>query len=148
MRLLAFLLVVSLALAGCAQYQQPGVPVQELPKEGTPSEGMMQGGMMDHGNMPGMEGGMMKEFTIVASQFKFEPSTITVNKGDHVRLKIKSVDVTHGIDIEGYEINRELKPGQEVVIDFIADKSGDFEFYCSVVCGAGHKEMEGKLIVR
>ena len=147
MRLLALLLVVSLALAGCAQYQQPGVPVQELPKEGTPSGGMMQGGM-NHDGMPGMEGLMVKEFTIVASQWKFEPSTITVNKGDHVRLKIKSVDVTHGIDIEGYEINRELKPGQEVVIDFIADKSGDFEFYCSVVCGAGHKEMEGKLIVR
>ncbi len=153
MRLLALLLVVSLALAGCTlpgtgtQYQQPGVPVQEPPKGTSSGGGMMQGGT-SHDGMPGMEGGMMKEFTIVASQFKFEPSTITVNKGDHVRLKIKSVDVTHGIDIEGYGINRELKPGQEVVIDFIADKSGDFEFYCSVVCGAGHKEMEGRLIVK
>ncbi len=139
MRKVALLLVLVVLALGCTQ-SQAGVPVKALPAEGSPA-------VATPGDTP--QGGQaVKEFTIVASQFKFEPSTITVNQGDSVRLRVKSMDVTHGIDIEGYEINRELKPGQEVVIDFVADKSGDFEFYCNVICGAGHKEMEGRLIVK
>ena len=161
MNRVAILLVLSLALAGCTlpgagtQYGAGTPPQQGEPVKALPAGGMMQGGsggmgngMMEHSNMPGMEGMMVKEVTIVASQFKFEPSTITVSKGDHVRLRVKSVDVKHGINIEGYDLKRDLNPGEEAVIDFVADKSGDFEFYCSVYCGEGHKEMEGKLIVR
>lgn len=44
--------------------------------------------------------GKIKEFEITARQFSFEPSIITVNKGDVVRLKITSVDVTHGFAIK------------------------------------------------
>ncbi len=139
MRHLLALLVLSLLLAGCAQSgasPPQGVPVKEIPQgPPTPPSG-------------GAPEAPLKEFTITARQFAFEPSTITVNQGDHVRLKVTSADVKHGLDIEGYEINRELNPGQEVVVDFIADKAGEFEFYCSVVCGAGHKGMTGKLIVK
>jgi len=139
MRKVALLLVLVVLALGCTQ-SQAGVPVKALPAEGSPV------GTTPSGTPQGSQA--VKEFTIVASQFKFEPSTITVNRGDSVRLRVKSVDVTHGFDIEGYDVERTLAPGQEVVIDFVADKSGEFEFYCNTICGLGHTGMRGKLIVK
>ncbi len=89
----------------------------------------------------------VKEFMISAKRFDFTPSTITMDKGDQVRLKITSTDVTHGFAIDEYGIDERLPPNQEVVIEFTADKAGTFTFYCSVFCGSGHSTMKGQLIV-
>ena len=90
----------------------------------------------------------VKEFTMIASRWKFEPNKITVNQGDLVRLKIISTDVAHGIAIPDYKINEYLSPGQTVNIEFVADRKGTFPFACSVSCGVGHSGMGGKLIVK
>jgi len=90
----------------------------------------------------------IKEFTMTARRFDFSPSTIIVDKGDRVRIKISAVDVAHGFAIDEYNINRKFSPGEEEVIEFVADKSGTFEFYCSVFCGSGHRDMKGTLIVK
>ncbi|MDO8660958.1 MAG: cupredoxin domain-containing protein [Candidatus Woesearchaeota archaeon] len=89
----------------------------------------------------------VREFLVSAKNFEFLPSTIEVNKGDTVRLKIISGDTRHGITIQGYDIRKELPVNQEVVIEFLADKAGEFPFYCSVFCGSGHSAMKGLLIV-
>ena len=89
----------------------------------------------------------VKEFEMEARRFAFEPGTITVSKGDTVRLKITSSDVTHGFAIDEYDINEKLPSGQEVIVEFVADKAGTFDFYCSVYCGSGHREMDGVLVV-
>ncbi len=91
--------------------------------------------------------GEIKEFSIIAKQWKFDPATITVNQGDKVRLSITSIDVAHGIAIPDYRINEYLTPGQTVNIEFTADRKGTFIFSCSVSCGVGHTGMRGKLIV-
>ena len=88
-----------------------------------------------------------KIIKITAERFKFTPDTITIKKGIKVRLQVQSTDVTHGIAIKGLKINKKLKPGQIVNIDFIADKPGEYTYVCSVPCGKGHKQMRGKLIV-
>lgn len=90
----------------------------------------------------------VKEFTIIAKQFSFEPSTITVNRGDTVRLFVKSTDVTHGIAISEFGVNEVLPPGQEKVIEFVASKSGTFPMFCSVFCGSGHLDMKGTFVVK
>lgn len=89
----------------------------------------------------------VKEFSMTAKQWKFEPNSITVNQGDLVRLKITSIDVAHGIAIPDYGINEYLSPGQTVDIEFTADRKGTFRFACSVSCGVGHSGMSGKIIV-
>jgi len=89
----------------------------------------------------------VREFLVSAANFEFVPSTIEVNKGDIVRLKITAGDKRHGIAIQGYDIRKELAVNQEVVIEFVADKVGEFPFYCSVYCGSGHSAMKGLLIV-
>lgn len=92
--------------------------------------------------------GEVKEFTITAFKFGFNPSTITVNKGDTVRLTITSTDTTHGFAIRDYNINQRIEPGKPVKIEFTADKSGTFTYACNVYCGGGHSGMKGQLIVK
>lgn len=89
----------------------------------------------------------VKEFTMTAKNWDFEPSKITVKKGDAVKLHIKSVDVDHGFTLAAFGVSTTLKPGATETVEFIADKVGNHSFFCSVFCGAGHKEMRGTLIV-
>lgn len=89
----------------------------------------------------------IKEFDITAKQWQFSPDTIEVNEGDTVILNIKSIDVSHGIALPDFGIDEFLSPGNEVKIEFIADKKGTFSFFCSVSCGVGHSGMRGKIIV-
>lgn len=88
-----------------------------------------------------------KEFTMTAFQFDFDPSIITVQKGDLVRLKITSTDVDHGIAIPEFNVKANLPANEEVMIEFEADQAGEFTMFCSVMCGAGHRDMKGMLIV-
>lgn len=89
----------------------------------------------------------VKTFTMTAQTWSFEPSTITVKKGDQVRLNITSVDVEHGFALGAYGINVTLPPNTTKTIEFSADKVGTFKFSCSVFCGAGHSDMDGTLVV-
>lgn len=89
----------------------------------------------------------IKDIDMTAFKFGFEPNRIVVKKGDTVKLHITSTDVKHGFAIDEYGINEILPPGQVVNIDFTADKTGTFEFYCAVLCGAGHGNMRGELVV-
>ena len=92
--------------------------------------------------------GNVKEFTMTAKQWEFVPDTITVNKGDTVKLNIESVDVAHGIAIPEFGVsNKDLVPGKTVNVEFVADKTGTFNFFCNVQCGSGHGGMRGTLLV-
>lgn len=88
-----------------------------------------------------------KNFVITAKSWIFEPSEIRVLQGERVRLKIKNVDVDHGFSLPDFNVDVKLKPGVEETVEFTADKKGKFTFFCSVLCGTGHKDMKGMLIV-
>ena len=83
----------------------------------------------------------VKVINVDASRFEFSPSTITVKKGDHVRINIDNTDTVHGITIPDFSVS-----GIDSV-DFIADKTGSFEFRCPTMCGEGHRNMKGTLVV-
>lgn len=89
----------------------------------------------------------LRKFTITARKWEFDPSTITVKKGDTVQFTVMSVDVTHGFSIPDFNVNKTLEPGKSINFEFIANKIGTFSFACSVYCGEGHKDMKGTLIV-
>lgn len=91
--------------------------------------------------------GATKEFNVVASQFAFDPDTITVDKGDTVIIHVTSADVPHGFAIEGYNVNVAFDKGETKTVTFVADKAGTFQFFCSVPCGSGHRSMKGQLVV-
>lgn len=89
----------------------------------------------------------VKEITITAKKFEYQPNTITVNQGDIVRLRITAKDVVHGFGLPEFGVKVELPPGKTVEVEFVADKKGTFDFRCVVRCGSGHRTMKGKLVV-
>ncbi|MDO8563822.1 MAG: cupredoxin domain-containing protein [Nanoarchaeota archaeon] len=85
--------------------------------------------------------GNTKVISISAQKYDYTPGTITVKKGDHVRITLVNKDAQHGIVIPGFNVK-----GMDSV-EFDANKTGTFEFRCPTFCGEGHREMKGTLIV-
>lgn len=84
---------------------------------------------------------------IAAAQYNFSPGIIRVDQGDQVTIELESMDVVHGLYLDGYDLEVTADPGQTTSLSFIADKSGTFRFRCSVTCGPLHPFMIGKLKV-
>jgi len=87
--------------------------------------------------------GEVKEFTIDATNYEFDLKEIKVNKGDTVKITLENSQGMHAVKFEGY--NKEVQGNK--TISFVADKTGEFEYICSIFCGTGHDKMVGKLIV-
>jgi cytochrome c oxidase subunit 2 len=87
------------------------------------------------------------EIKMTAEKYDFMPDTVTVKKGNRVKLLIEALDHDHGIKIEAFQINQKLPKGEPVTVEFVADQAGVFPFQCSQFCGLGHKKMKGKLVV-
>ena len=88
-----------------------------------------------------------KKFIVEGKNFSFSPSMITVKKGDTVSITLKNVGGTHDLKVEGYEVGtQKITDGQEETFTFVADKVGNFEYYCSI---GTHRSMgmKGTLIV-
>lgn len=96
-------------------------------------------------NPPGAKVNLIR---MTARKYQFDPSVITVRKGDHIKLIITALDHDHGLEIAGYGIKQKLKKGIPMTVEFTADKAGTFEFHCSQFCGLGHRRMKGKLVVQ
>jgi cytochrome c oxidase subunit II len=91
----------------------------------------------------------VKTLEVAASRFKFDPETIEVDEGDRVVLKLKSLDVAHGLTVKEFKVEAAIPKGGEVVtVEFVAAKAGTYAFTCSEYCGRGHKGMKGTLTVR
>lgn len=88
--------------------------------------------------------GEVKEFTIDATNFEFDIKEMKVNKGDTVKVTLKNSEGFHAVKFAGY--NKEVEGDK--TITFVADKTGEFEYSCSIFCGVGHDDMLGKLIVQ
>ena len=94
--------------------------------------------------------GAIKEFTTTAfyddKGVWYSLKEIRVKKGDTVRVKATNTKGMHDFSLDEFGVKAELPLNQEVVIDFKADKAGEFTYYCSK---PGHKSKGqfGKLIV-
>lgn len=75
----------------------------------------------------------IKVIEVEAGSFYYKPDTITVKKGEKVRIKLTAVSMMHDFNID--ELNVKIPVtvnGTFSYVDFIAEKTGTFEYYCSV----------------
>ncbi len=91
--------------------------------------------------------GSARTIKMTAELWKFTPSVVRVKQGEKVTLEVTGVSGTHGIAIPGLGINETVIQGQTVDIDIPTDKTGTFDFRCSIQCGSGHNDMTGQVIV-
>lgn len=54
------------------------------------------------------------------------PAVLAVNQGERVQLSIRSDRVAE-LHLHGYDLQADLQPGEPLLLDFIADRSGRFE---------------------
>ncbi len=82
----------------------------------------------------------VKEFSMTAYYDTtgkwFSLKEIAVKKGDTVRIKITNTKGMHDFVVDEYSIAEELPMDKEVIVEFKADKVGDFVYYCSK---SGHR---------
>ena len=102
-----------------------------------------------------------KQFSLTIGHTFYNPSTITVNEGDFVKIMAVSSEGTglesgnshnHGFAIDEYWIDV-VAPSETVpvVIAFTANKTGTFSVYCKSCWngpfGRGHPDIRAQLIV-
>lgn len=61
----------------------------------------------------------------------FSMKEMVVKKGDKVKINITNTAGTHDFKIDAYGISVDTPLNEQTVVEFTADKVGDFEFYCS-----------------
>ena len=89
----------------------------------------------------------VKEIEVGSRGLRFTVTEIRVNLGDTIRLTYVNGGGRHDWALAGYNIWTEvITGGQSDTIEFVADRAGDFEFYCGV---PGHRQagMVGRFIV-
>ena len=87
------------------------------------------------------------EIQVTLRKYEFSPGLLRVKKGEQVRLIMTAVDHDHGFKLDDFNINQKIPQGTTVIVEFTADEAGTFQFRCSSVCGLGHRNMKGTLVV-
>lgn len=91
------------------------------------------------------------EVWMTAQRSQFTPDIIRVKEGDTVKIHVTNIeqtkDATHGFAIAHYNVQASLEPGETTSFEFVADKPGAYNFYCTEFCSALHLEMAGWMLV-
>lgn len=131
MKKVLIITVVLLLVVGVIVYYQSHetVVVEETATEQTAPEGaMMEAAPVE-----------VKEFVINNKGMAFEQPEIVVNQGDTVRITFRNTGGMHDFVIDEFNVKTaQLQAGNEETIEFVADKPGIFEYYCSV---GNHRAM-------
>jgi cytochrome c oxidase subunit II len=84
-----------------------------------------------------------RRIEIIAKRFTYDPDVITLKKGEPVVLVLHSIDVTHGIKIDAFNIKSDdIKKDKETEVRFTPQQTGHFESQCSHFCGKDHGTMK------
>jgi len=91
------------------------------------------------------------EIWMTAVRSHYTPDRVDLKAGDNVTWHITNIDTsfdaTHGFALPAYNVNLSLEPGETATVQFVADQTGTFPFYCSEFCSALHLEMAGYMLV-
>jgi len=88
-----------------------------------------------------------REIHVVARDYAYAPGVLRVAQGERVTLVLEAEDVTHGLYLDGYDVDLVAVPGRASRATFVADRPGKFRLRCSKVCGTLHPFMLGEVIV-
>ncbi|MEK7560363.1 MAG: plastocyanin/azurin family copper-binding protein [Patescibacteria group bacterium] len=89
----------------------------------------------------------VETFHVTAKNFSFSLAEIRVRKGSRVKINLNVAEGFHDLVLDEFNA-RTMRGGEgtHTSVEFVADKAGTFEYYCSV---GNHRQMGmvGKLIV-
>ena len=91
--------------------------------------------------------GAVKIFNLTSKNFSFSTKEIKVKQGEKVKIVLSNTEGLHNWAIDEFKAStRNLSLGEITSVEFIADKKGTFQYYCSI---GTHRQlgMVGNLIV-
>ena len=84
---------------------------------------------------------------ITAKRFAFTPDRITLKKGQTVKLRLHSEDVTHGFFLRPLKLDEEIPAGATKEVMVTPQTEGTFMTICDHFCGANHGNMNMTIVV-
>ncbi|MES2134929.1 MAG: cupredoxin domain-containing protein [Patescibacteria group bacterium] len=148
------IVVIVLAFGGWYYFSQnPPASIEDVAEpvvtEETPTlpPGGMETGEIKAEVMSEAPTARVKEFTITGSNFSFAPVAISARAGDRVKITFVNSGGMHDFKIDEFNVaTSKIGGGESAVVEFVADKVGSFEYYCSV---GSHRSMGmwGTLVV-
>ena len=72
---------------------------------------------------------------------------LELEKGETYRLHVSSTDWQHGLSIQPININFQVLPGYEMVLQITPTETGEYAVVCNEYCGIMHHAMLSKLYV-
>jgi len=79
---------------------------------------------------------------IVASNWKFTPSTIQLHVGQTTTLRLTSSEGVHGLQSDDLAIPMTtIVAGSVKNVEVTPKKAGKYVLHCAIMCGAGHPNM-------
>ena len=67
--------------------------------------------------------------------------------GKPVRMLLRSLDVLHDFYVPQFRAKMDLMPGMVTFFWLTPTKTGTFDILCAELCGAGHHDMRGTVVV-
>lgn len=84
---------------------------------------------------------------VTSANWAFTPNLITVKRGEQVTIRLSGVSGIHGFAVPGLGINVPVSPGETVSVSVPTAAAGSYDFFCSIPCGQGHRDMVGRIVV-
>src|SRR5579885_1916081 len=76
-----------------------------------------------------------------------EINALHVPAGRPVQLVMTSEDVIHSFFVPAFRTKRDVLPGRYETLWFEATTPGKYRLFCAQLCGAGHAQMIGEIVV-
>jgi plastocyanin len=115
--------------------------VDEIVKE---DEGVQKKEVVEPVVVPPVASGKTVTLSLSAKKWLFNPQTLTVSKGDTVRLNVVPEGLSFTFGVADLGVSQEVSGS--TTVEFIASKSGNFEFSCSSC--ESWRGMVGTLVVK
>ena len=74
-------------------------------------------------------------------------ASLRIPAGRDVLLLLHSRDVIHDFFVRELRTKQDIVPGMEIPLEVHVDNPGTYEIACAELCGLGHSQMRGVLIV-
>ncbi|HAZ28548.1 MAG TPA: hypothetical protein DCY48_02100 [Candidatus Magasanikbacteria bacterium] len=130
--------------------KEEGIAIKLEEKSGATDDTSNQNGVMLKGDTKvdvEVKAGAEVAINIGAKNFEFSQEEIKVKKGDTVKITLTSTQGFHDWKLDEFKAaTKQVNTGETATVEFVADKAGTFEYYCSI---GSHRQMGmvGKLIV-
>lgn len=83
---------------------------------------------------------------LMAEMWRWSP-VLVLEVNQAYKMHISSKDVVHGLSIQPVNMNFQVYPTYDYLLEFKPTEVGEYKVVCNEFCGIGHHTMIGKIVV-